>query len=118
MNPGDIVLIRFPRSDLQAGKLRPALVVAVFPGSYEDVLLAAISSRVYQAVPGFDEVIDPSEPDYRVSGLKVPSVVRLTRLASVEPAVIDARLGRVSDDRLYRIRQRLGRWLTDSTRTP
>ena len=32
MKPGDIVLIRFPQADLQAGKLRPALVIAVAPG--------------------------------------------------------------------------------------
>ena len=29
MKPGDIVLIRFPRADLKAGKLRPALVLAI-----------------------------------------------------------------------------------------
>jgi hypothetical protein len=32
MKPGDIVLIRFPKTDLQAGKLRPALIVAITPG--------------------------------------------------------------------------------------
>ena len=38
MKPGDIVLIHFPQTDLQAGKLRPALVVASTPGRYADVL--------------------------------------------------------------------------------
>lgn len=32
MKPGDIVLIRFPQADLQVGKLRPALVIALAPG--------------------------------------------------------------------------------------
>ena len=47
MKPGDIVLIRFPHTDLQAGKLRPALIVAAAPGRYPDLLLALISSRIY-----------------------------------------------------------------------
>jgi mRNA interferase MazF len=40
MKSGDIVLFRFPRADLQAEKLRPALVVAVTPGRYDDLLFA------------------------------------------------------------------------------
>ena len=69
MKPGDIVLIRFPRTDLQAGKLRPALIVATAPGRHTDLLLSLIPSRVYQAVPDFDEVIDPSDADYTATGL-------------------------------------------------
>ena len=54
MKPGDTVLIRFPQTDLQAGKLRPALVVAISPGRYADVLLALVSSRTYQTIPDFN----------------------------------------------------------------
>jgi mRNA interferase MazF len=111
MNPGDIVLIRFPRTDLQAGKLRPALVVAIAPGHHADLLLALISSRTYQAVPRFDEIIDPSDADYVAAGLKARSVVRLARLASVEASVINARLGSISSKRLQLIRKRLADWL-------
>lgn len=84
MKPGDVVLIRFPQADLQAGKLRPALVIAVAPGQHADLLLALISSRIYQAVANFDELIDTSDSDYATTGLKVRSVVRLARLATVE----------------------------------
>lgn len=111
MKPGDVVLIRFPRSDLETGKLRPALVVAVAPGRYYDLLLALISSRIYQAVSGFDEVISPSDCDYAASGLKVRSVVRLGRLATVATDVINAKLGTISSERLKGIRTRLVDWL-------
>jgi len=111
VKPGDIVLIRFPQADLQTGKLRPALVVAIAPGHHADLLLALISSRTYQAVPQFDEVIDPSETDYAATGLKVCSVVRFARLASVDAAVINARLGNISAGRLQRIKKRLADWL-------
>jgi mRNA interferase MazF len=51
MKPGDIVLVRFPHTDLQQGKLRPALVVALTPGRHADTLLALVTSRVDQAIP-------------------------------------------------------------------
>jgi mRNA interferase MazF len=113
MRPGDIVLIRFPQTDLQTGKLRPALVVAVAPGHHADLLLALISSRTHQAVPQFDEIIDPSDSDYVATGLKARSVVRLARLACVEASVISARLGRISPQRLQKARKRLADWLQE-----
>lgn len=111
MNPGDIVLVRFPQSDLQAGKLRPALIVAIAPGRHGDLLLAAVSSRTYQAVPQFDEVVESADIDYPSSGLKVRLVVRLARLASIDPSAINARLGNISSSRLQQIRNRLAAWL-------
>jgi mRNA interferase MazF len=44
MKPGDLVLIRFPQADLKQGKLRPALIIAISPSRYPDLLLALISS--------------------------------------------------------------------------
>lgn len=111
MKPGDVVLLRFPQADLQEGKLRPALVLALAPGHREGVLLALVTSRVYQAIPGFDELIQPSDADFAASGLKTASVVRLARLASVEQTVIVARLGEIAPERLKAIKQRLIEWL-------
>ena len=111
MKPGDIVLIRFPQTDLKTGKLHPALVVANAPGRYADILLALISSRIYQAIPDFDEIIEPSDIDYDDTGLKVRSVVRLARLATVEPSVINACLGHISPERFHTIRRKLVNWL-------
>lgn len=45
MKPGDLVLIRFPQTDLKQGKLRPALIVAIAPGRHADILLALVTSR-------------------------------------------------------------------------
>jgi mRNA interferase MazF len=111
MKPGEIVLIRFPQADLQAGKLRPALVLALTPGRHEDVLLALITSREYQAIPDFDEVIEPSESEFAATGLKARSVIRLARLASVEQSIINARLGEITPERLKRLKNRLVDWL-------
>ena len=111
MKPGNVVLIRFPQADLQRGKLRPALILAVAPGHHADLLLALISSRTYQAVPQFDEIIDPADSDYADTGLKSQSVVRLARLACVGASVISARLGSISPQRLQKVRKRPADWL-------
>lgn len=69
MKPGDLVLIRFPQTDLKQGRLRPALVVAIAPGRHADILLALVTSRGYQAVPNFDEIVEPTDPDFPISRL-------------------------------------------------
>ena len=112
MKPGDIVLIRFPQADLKQGKLRPALVIAISPSRHPDLLLALISSRLYQATPEFDEIILPSDSDYGITGLKVASVIRLGRLTSVESSVINGRLGNISPERLIRIKNFLINWIS------
>lgn len=111
MKSGDIVLVRFPQADLKEGKLRPALVISISPSRLPDLLLALISSRIYQALAEFDEIIDTSDSDYIESGLKTKSVIRLSRLATVEASVISARLGSISPERLKRIKVRLIDWL-------
>ncbi len=111
MKPGDIVLLRFPQADLAAGKLRPALVAAIAPGRHPDILLSLITSRSYQELPDFDEVIALQDVDFKSSGLKVRSVIRLARLVSVEETAINARLGEISPERLRRIKTRLMDWM-------
>ena len=111
MKSGDVVLVRFPQTDLETGKLRPALVLAILPGHHSDVLLAMITSRPYQAVPEFDEIIETTDVDYPNTGLKARSIVRLSRLASVEVSVIHARLGEISIERLNEAKRRLIEWL-------
>lgn len=111
MKPGDVVLLRFPQEDLAEGKLRPALVVALAPGRRQDVLLALITSRLYQQVKDFDEIMDPADADFGSSGLKVRSVIRLARLVSVDEAVINAHLGEISSARLRNIKTHLVNWL-------
>lgn len=111
MKPGDVVLVRFPQTDLSEGKLRPALVLALTPGRHPDALLAMITSRVYQAIPGLDEIITASDADFGQTGLKIDSAVRVTRLITVERSAPAARLGSIGDERLRRIRLRLAQWL-------
>lgn len=111
MKPGDLVLVAFPQADLLAGKLRPALVIAIAPGRHADILLALVTSRVGQAVPQFDELVSLTDGDFAATGLKTASVIRLARLTAVDPIVIHAKLGEIGSDRLASVRLRLISWL-------
>lgn len=114
---GQIVLFRFPRSDLAEGKLRPALLITEAPGPYDDWLICMISSQLHQQVEGFDELIEEGDDDFQQSGLKKTSVVRISRLAVVEGQILEGRIGRIRPDRLQRIRSQLAEWVGGRRRT-
>jgi mRNA interferase MazF len=80
---GQVVLFRFPQTDQTIGKLRPALVIRQLPSFYHDWLICMISSQLDQEIPGFDEIITPKDPDFNQTGLKLPSLIRISRLAVV-----------------------------------
>lgn len=61
---GQIVLFWFPRTGLEEGKLRPALLLGRLPGDYDDWLLCMVSSQVRHRVAGFDEVIQEGDADF------------------------------------------------------
>ncbi len=113
--PGTITLIRFPQTDLAAGRLRPALILAKIPGPYDDWLICMISSRLRQHAEPLDEIVDTEDSDFARSGLKVRSVFRVGRLAVVEESLLEGVLGEISSDRLRRIRERLATWLRDES---
>ena len=109
--PGQIVLIRFPQSDLAAGKLRPALLFGKLPGEYDDWLMCMISSQIRQYIPGFDEIIQENDSDFIQSGLKETSVIRIGRLAVVEEKILLGAIGRLSSDRFERVKNRIAEWI-------
>ena len=108
---GQIALLRFPGTDLTSGKLRPVVLIAPTPGPYDDWLVCMMSTQVRQALAGFDERIDQNAEDFQRSGLKVASVVRLSRLAVVSTESLVGAIGEISPDRLERIRQKLLAWI-------
>ncbi|WP_022834908.1 type II toxin-antitoxin system PemK/MazF family toxin [Salisaeta longa] len=114
--PGQIVLYRFPRTDLAEGKLRPALLISKAPGPYDDWLICMISSQLHQQIEEFDELIEEGDSDFQQSGLKKTSIVRISRLAIVEGQILEGRIGKISSGRMQRIRRRLAEWIQGSKR--
>jgi len=86
---GNIVLVPFPFTDLTASKVRPALVVSRRGGG-PDVIVCFISSKHAPRL-GSAARIDPSPQN----GLKVPSVVRFDRIATLDRSIVLGELGRI-----------------------
>ena len=110
---GQVVVFRFPYTDLEEGKLRPALLLGKLPGNYEDWLICMISSQTRQHVIGFDEIVQEGDGDFGASGLKVTSVIRVGRLAVVSGEILIGAIGQVSSERLSRVKKHLSDWLSE-----
>ena len=84
---GSIILARFPFTDLSGDKRRPALVVSRDNDRRTDLVMCFITS-----VPrsGPDMAAIEASPG---TGLKVASVVRFDKLATLDRAVIAGKLG-------------------------
>jgi len=91
LSRGDVVLISFPFTDLSADKVRPALVVAQVTG--DDLILAFMTSHVNKIDLQTDILLEPSQAEFSRTGLKVPSVVRLSKLATLHRGLVRRRLG-------------------------
>ena len=105
--PGDISLVRFPRADLKGDKHRPVLLLSKIRGPFDDWLICAITSQLRHEVKGWDEKIERTNNDFQGSGLKVPSLIRIGKLATVEEEVLEGILGKISSERLKKILKRL-----------
>jgi len=87
-SPGTFVLMDFPNTDGSQGKPRPALVI--LDVGDEDVLVARVTSQLQQTP------FDVPVVDFNLAGLKVRSVIRLHKLATVHKAKIRQTLGALS----------------------
>ena len=81
---------------------------------FDDWLVCMVSSKIDQAEAGFDEVLTPADADFAASGLKVPSVLRLSRLAVLDASLLVGSIGSIGDERLARARQRLAEWIAEA----
>ena len=108
LSRGEVVLTRFPFTDLTGAAFRPAVVVSQDQIG-QDVVLIAISSVVRRALAPTDYTVESTHPECALTGLRVTSVLRIHKLAAVERSVIGRRLGRLGPqlqtevDRILRV---------------
>jgi mRNA interferase MazF len=90
---GDVVRVPFPYTDVDAGQHRPALVVSRGGIGDRGALLwvVMITSAAHRGWPGDVALID----EYRDVGLPVPSIIRTTKVATIEARHAE-RIGRLS----------------------
>jgi|SRR5581483_2720686 mRNA interferase MazF len=108
---GQVVVFRFPQTDLVRGKLRPALILGKLPGQHDDWLVCMISTQLTQQVEGFDEIIREGDVDFERSGLKAASVIRLGRLAVVDGKMLIGATGEIDAERLERLKSNFAHWI-------
>jgi mRNA interferase MazF len=101
---GDIVLIRFPFTDLSGSKRRPAIVLADYP---PDMVVAFISSVIPTIIEPSDVILEPSSPFFAATGLKKASLIRLRKLATLEQSLITRLLGQLDPKLLKDVDQAL-----------
>ena len=110
---GQIVLFRFPQTNLDIGKLRPALLLGKVPGNYDDYLVCMISSNLEQAIENIDEIITYRDNDFVQSGLKMDSVFRVSRLAVIESNLLLGSVGEDDHKRFERIKSKIINWINE-----
>lgn len=99
---GEVVVLPFPQTDLQAGKRRPALVVADLTG--DDLILCQITSQSRRN-DGYS--IRLTSADFERGHLSVDSFIRTSRLFTVEQSVILYSAAKVKRSKLNDVRAKI-----------
>ena len=84
---GDIVLLRFPFSDQVSFKRRPALVINDFNDG--DIIVCRITSQIHSPLR------DVMVVNWADAGLKLPSVIRVHKIATLDKEMVETVLGRI-----------------------
>jgi mRNA interferase MazF len=101
MTKGDIVLIPFPFTDLSGMKNRPALILAA--GAI-DITVSFITTQL-KWQEEFDVKVEPAP----INGLKRTSLIRLSKLATLEKDLAIGKLGSLSEDELINVDRNLAK---------
>ncbi|NJO90785.1 MAG: type II toxin-antitoxin system PemK/MazF family toxin [Chloroflexia bacterium] len=96
LNFGDIVLLKFPFTDTKTFKKRPALIINDL--NDDDVIVCRITSKIYKTP--FDVYID----NWEKSGLRLPSVIRVHKLATLEKDMVEIVMGKIHNSLKEKIR--------------
>jgi mRNA interferase MazF len=98
---GEVVVLPFPQTDLQAGKRRPALVVADLTG--DDLILCQITSQSRR--DGYS--VPLAGRDFERGHLNIDSFIRPNRLFTVEQSVILYSAAKVKSSKLNEVRAKI-----------
>ncbi|HJP63294.1 MAG TPA: type II toxin-antitoxin system PemK/MazF family toxin [Mucilaginibacter sp.] len=99
MPKGNIILIPFPFTDLSGNKLRPALILAE---SKLDVTISFITTQLQWQEPT-DMILQPGA----LNGIKKVSLVRLSKIATVDRSLIVGLIGAINNLQLAELDSKL-----------
>jgi len=101
---GEVVLVRYPYTDLTAVKARPAVICssALYHQEQPDLVLAALTSNVAGATGSLDYVLQ----DWASAGLRFPTAFKPV-VVTLEPSLVVHQLGTLSDRDWSEVQARL-----------
>ncbi len=99
MSKGDIVLVPFPFTDLTGIKNRPALILVE---TKFDLTVSFITAQIKWEEDS-DVRIEPTEEN----GLKKNSLIRLSKLTTLDKDLVIGRLGRLTIKEIDKVNQNL-----------
>jgi mRNA interferase MazF len=93
---GTIVLLKFPFTDGVNYRRRPALIIKDLEDG--DVLVCRITSKIYKSK--YDVYLD----DWLKFGLKLPSVIRVHKMATLEKNMVESIMGNIDETVLGKVK--------------
>ena len=99
MAKGDIVLITFPFTDLSGSKLRPAVILA---DTNLDLTVCFITTQI-----SWQEATDVVMTPTATNGLRKPSLIRTSKIATLDRALAKGLLGRLSGQEVNELNAKL-----------
>ncbi len=99
MPKGDLVLITFPFTDLSGSKLRPAVVLSK---TNLDLTVCFITTQIQWQEPS-DVILNPNS----TNGLKATSLIRLSKIATLDKSMSKGILGRLNQNELSELNIKL-----------
>ena len=100
----DIILVRYPFSDLSGAKVRPAVVVSA-PHSSQDIFMVPLTSKTTPLLAG-----EFLLADWKAGGLNVATAVK-RGLYTVRQTLIVKNVGRLSSRDTPQLQRSLREWL-------
>jgi len=108
---GDVVLVPFPfvTSKGTSKKARPALIISdhSIDRRFEDLIMVGITSRIVEDIKETEYMIIEGTEAFKSSGLAKTSVVRCEFIMTVPRRLVARRLGRLLDETMKEIDNRL-----------
>lgn len=101
---GKIILVPFPFTDLTASKYRPALVL--YEGR-NDLVVAFVSSKIPAVLSEGDILTAEVHKEFRKTWLKVSSVIKLDKIATILKDLVAGELGEVGPSLREEINEKL-----------
>lgn len=100
----EVVLVRYPFSDLTSAKVRPAVIVNARHSS-QDLFVVALTSKTSQLLAGEFVLIG-----WKVAGLNVETAVK-RGIYTIKETLVQKRVGRLEDADAKQLEISLRQWL-------